>query len=525
MSGIQAQKRRRRKQVLARRRRRILRRLVHRHGQVRDTPMFAAGNIHYELADRSAATGAGGIGAMHLLARRVGLIEAIDDAVQVLKIHQPYHESDHVLNIAYNALCGGRCLEDIELRRSDEAYLDGLGAQRIPDPTTAGDFCRRFGEHDVLALMHAINAVRVRVWQQQPASFFEEAIIEADGTMAATTGECKAGMDISYKGEWGYHPLVISLANTGEVLFVVNRSGNRPSHEDAAKYLDLAAKLCREAGFRRIRFRGDSDFTQTRHLDGWDKATPGTRKIRFVFGMDAMPNLVEIAENLPENAWSRLHRPAKYTVKTAPRARPDNVKEQIVRQRQFKNICLQSEDVAEFDYQPVACRKSYRMVVVRKNLSIEKGEQRLFDEVRYFFYLTNVPGSAMSASQVVFDTNDRCDQENLIAQLKDVRALHAPVDNLLSNWAYMVMASLAWTLKAWFALSLPESPRHRGKHQAEKRTLLRMEFRTFINRFMNVPCQIVKAGRRIVYRLLAWNPWQDVFLRNVDGLRCRPMRC
>jgi hypothetical protein len=522
VSGIQAQKRRRRKQVLARRRRRILRRLMHRPGDVRHTPMFAASNIHYELAGRAQALGAGGIGAMHLLARRVGLIEAIDDAVQVLKIHQPYHESDHVLNIAYNALCGGRCLEDIELRRSDEAYLDGLGAERIPDPTTAGDFCRRFGEHDVLAMMHAINQVRVRVWQQQPASFFEEAVIEADGTMAATTGECKAGMDISYKGEWGYHPLVISLANTGEVLFVVNRSGNRPSHEDAAKYLDLAAQLCREAGFKRIRFRGDSDFTQTRHLDGWNG-----QGHRFVFGMDAMPNLVEIAENLPQNKWTALERAPRYEVKTAPRARPDNVKEQIVRQRQFKTIRLQSEDVAEFDYQPVACRKSYRMVVVRKNLSIEKGEQRLFDEVRYFFYLTNVPGGrTMSASQIVFDANDRCDQENLIAQLKGgVRALHAPVDNLLSNWAYMVMASLAWTLKAWFALSLPESPRHRAKHQAEKRTLLRMEFRTFVNRFMNVPCQIVKAGRCIVYRLLAWNPWQDMFLRNVDGLRCRPMRC
>lgn len=519
MSSIESQNRRRHKRTLKRRRRRIGQRLKHRPGDVRSAPMLNASNIHYDLADRATATHAGGVGAMHLLAQRTGLVEAINANLQLLKLHQPYHESDHVLNIAYNLLAGGRCLQDLELRRCDEAYLDGLGADRVPDPTTAGDFCRRFRESDVLALMHAINAVRVKLWQHQPASFFEEAIIDADGTMAPTIGECKQGMDISYKGQWGYHPLVISLANTGEVLFVINRPGNRPSHEGAAKYLDMAAKLCRDAGFKRIRFRGDSDFTQTRELDEWD-----TAKHRFVFGIAAMPNLVELAENLPEQAWQRLEREPRYQVKTQPRTGPTNVKEQVVRDRQFRNIRLQSEDVATFTYSPTLCGKTYRVVVVRKNLSIEKGEQRLFDDVRYFFYLTN--DRTKSASQVVFDANDRCDQENLIAQLKGgVRALHAPVDNLVSNWAYMVMASLAWTLKAWFALSLPESPRWRTKHRGEKRTLLRMEFRTFLNRFMNVPCQVIKAGRRIVYRLLAWNPDQTMFLRTVTALRNRPMRC
>jgi hypothetical protein len=541
VSAIKAQKsaqhkgehkrRRRRKRVgrkqqqarsIQRRERRMRRRLASRSGDVRSEPVLSASNIHYELSERTTATHAGGIGAMHLLARQSGLIEAINQALQLLKMHQPYHESDHVLNIAYNVLSGGRCLEDLELRRQDEAYLDGLGADRVPDPTTAGDFCRRFCEDDVLKLMHAINAVRKDIWQQQPASFFEEAILEADGVMSPTTGECKAGMDISYKGEWGYHPLVITLANTGEVLFVVNRPGNRPSHEDAAHYLDLAAQLCREAGFKRVRFRGDTDFTQTRHLDGWDEADH-----RFIFGTDAMPNLVNQAETLTDGDWKPLERRPRYTVKTQPRTKPVHVKEQIVRNRGFKNIKLKSEHIAEFDYRPTACAKAYRMVVVRKNLSIEKGppEQiRLFDEVRYFFYLTN--DRRIPASQVVFEANDRCDQENLIAQLKGgVKALYAPVDNLVSNWAYMVMASLAWTLKAWLALSLPESPRWRQKHQREKRTLLRMEFRTFVNAFMHVPCQVIKTGRRIVYRLLAWNEWQHVFLRGVEALRDRPMRC
>lgn len=366
--------------------------------------------------------------------------------------------------------------------------------------------------------MNAINAVRVKVWRQQPEPFFEEAIIEADGVMAPTTGQCKAGMEVSYQGAWGYHPLLVSLANTDEPLFVMNRPGNRPSHEGAAWYLDRSAQLCREAGFRKILLRGDTDFTQTRHLDRWDAAG-----IRFVFGIDAMANLIENAESLPKSAWSRLDRPAKYEVKTSPRARPENVKEQVVRRREFQNIRLQGEQAAEFDYRPTFCEKPYRVVVVRKNLSVERGERVLFDDVRYFFYITN--DRERSAADVVLCANDRCDQENLIAQLKGgVRALAAPVDNLTSNWAYMVMASLAWTLKAWFALSLPEAGRWKERHRDEKRRVLRMEFKTFLNAFLRVPCQIVRAGRRIVYRLLSWNPWQHVFLRGVDALRF-PMRC
>lgn len=503
---------------LARRKGKILDRLAPRAWGPQDDPMFTASNIHYELADRVRGLGAGGIGAIHLLARRTGLIEAIDERLHLLKVHLPYHESDHVLNIAYNLLCNGTCLEHLELRRNDEVYLDALGAQRIPDPTTAGDFCRRFGESDIQTLMNVMNDVRLRVWAEQPESFFGEAIIDADGTLVSTTAECKAGMDISYKGEWGYQVLVVSLSNTGEPLFLVNRSGNRPSHEGAAWYLDRAGTLCEQAGFQQILYRGDTDFTQTQHLDRWDK-----RGRRFIFGIDAMPNLVETAENLLKTRWKWLRRPAKYEVRTGPRDRPENVKEQIVRQREFENIRLTSEEVAEFAYRPTACEKNYRVVVVRKNLSVEKGEQMLFDDVRYFFYITNDWDTP--ADEIVFLANGRCNQENLIEQLKNgARALQAPVDNLASNWAYMVMGSLAWTLKAWFALSLPEKGRWSTKHRSEKLTVLKMAFKTFLNAFMLVPCQIVRGARRILYRLLAWNPWQHVFLRAVDAVS-RPMRC
>ena len=480
--------------------------------------MMTAANIHYEIAERTRATAAGGIGAMHLLARKLELDQAIDRSLRLLRIHLPYHESDHVLNMAYNLLAGGTCLEHLELLRNDEAYLDALGARRIPDPTTAGDFCRRFDAAAVDRLQEVFNATRRKVWRQQPDAFFEEAILEADGTMVETTGECKQGMDINYQGQWGYHALVLSLANTAEPLYVVNRSGNRPSHEQAAAYFDRAIALCRAAGFRKILLRGDTDFTQSEKLDAWDDDG-----VRFIFGIDAMRNLYEIAEKLPQSAWQELQRPPKYEVKTEPRQRPQNVKQQIVEAREFEDIRLVREYVAEFIYRPAKCRKHYRVVVVWKDLEVYQGQNKLFDDSRCFFYITNAWG--MPAEEVVFGANDRCNQENLLGQLKSgVRSLTAPVDSLLSNWAYMVMASLAWSLKAWAALLLPEEGRWQEKHREEKLKLLRMEFTTFRRAMMNVPAQILRSGRRLVYRLLAWNGWQHVFFRLLDQLR-QPLRC
>jgi hypothetical protein len=214
------------RKLLRKRLRSILDRIMNRPGPERDKPMMTAANIHYELGQRVQAFSAGGIGAMMLLARSTGLISLIDLNLHLLKRHLPYHESDHVLNIAFNICAGGRRLEHIELRRNDPVYLDALGAQRIPDPTTAGDFCRRFEEPDVLDLMEAINTARLRVWAQQPADFFREAIVDLDGSLVGTGAECKQGIDISYNGIWGYHVLIVSLANTGEPLYLVNRSGN-----------------------------------------------------------------------------------------------------------------------------------------------------------------------------------------------------------------------------------------------------------------------------------------------------------
>ncbi len=477
-------------------------------------PVFTATNIHYDVAAKTRGIACGGIGAIQLLVRKLGLAAAIDERLQLLKLHLPYHESDHVLNFAYNALCNGTCLDDIELRRNDVVFLDALGADRIPDPTTAGDFCRRFTAEDVEILQDVFDQTRLKVWWQQPSEFFEEAFLDVDGTLVATGACCKQGVDIACDGTWGYHPLVISLANTGEVLSVVNRPGNRPSHEGAAEQLDLAILLCRQAGFRRVYLRGDTDFTQTKQLDAWD-----AEGVLFLFGIDAMPDLKALAEELSASDWIELQRSAQYVAKGKPRRRPERVKDRIVRERGFETLTRVREDVAEVSYRPTACRESYRLILVRQTIAVEEGQARLFDEVRWRFYLTN--DREGTRRELVFKANDRCDQEDLIAQLKGgAHALRAAVDNLVSNWAHMVMTALAWDLKAWFALSVPVHPRHQAVHREQRRGLLRMEFKRFVNTIILMPCQIIRGGHRLLYRLLSWNEWQGVFLRVVFALRC-----
>lgn len=485
------------RKILRNRKARLERRLARKNFSAQAQPMLRGGNLRYEMAERAGAVGCGGLGAIHTMVQRLGLVADIDEHLQLLKVHLPYHESDHVLNIAYNILAGGMRLEDIELRRQDENFLNGLGTERLPDPTTAGDFTRRFSPEDILSLQESINRTRAKVWQEQPEGFLAEAFIDVDGTMASTYGECKGGIGLSHKGVWGYHPLVVSLANTKEVLYLVNRPGNVTSHQDSVEWIDRAIELVRpHAG--QITVRGDTDFTHTGQVDRWDDQ--GTK---FILGMDAHAKVVKLAEELSASAWSRLERLPQYEILTEPRTKPERSKEQIVRAREYKNIVLVGEEVAEMEYKPVKCERSHRLVVVRKNLSVQRGERELFEDVRYFFYLTN--RRDLSGAQVVGLANGRCDQENVVEQLKNgVNAMRMPVDDLNSNWAYMVMAALAWNLKAWFAMLVPE--RARGLE------LLKMEFRSFLQAIVQLPCQIVRTSRRLVWRILSYNGWlQDLF--------------
>jgi hypothetical protein len=283
----------------------------------------------------------------------------------------------------------------------------------------------------------------------------------------------------------------VSLANTKEVLYLVNRPGNAPSHAGAADWIDKAIDLV-NPHTERVCLRGDTDFSLTAHFDRW------AQRVDFIFGMDNTAALRSRADALDESAWSRLERTAGHVSPTGTtRARREDHKQRIVTERGYLDLRLNHEDVAEFDYRPGKCARPYRVIALRKNISKARGEQVLIQDIRYFFYITT--RTDLTPAQVVACANERCDQENIIGQLKSgVNALRVPLYDLVSNWAYMLIAALAWNLKSWFAMMM-----HR---KADRREFIRMEFRTFLHGIILIPAMIIRRARTITVRLIGYQP-------------------
>ena len=237
----------------------------------RKKPMFSASNTDYSISKKISAISYGGIGLIDKLIKKMELPEMINSELHLLKRHIPYFESDHILNIVYNIICGGTCLEDIELLRNNISYMDALGAKRIPDPTTAGDFLRRFSQKNIEKLMDIFNEANTKIWETTLSETERQnGIIDVDGTIQQTYGECKEGMDMSYKGLWGFQILACTEATTGMHLQVANRSGNKAASHNAVKYIDKSIEVVKKT-FKNVYLRGDSEFSLTSEFDRWTK--------------------------------------------------------------------------------------------------------------------------------------------------------------------------------------------------------------------------------------------------------------
>jgi len=468
-----------------------------------DGPLFGTGTRGYELSEKTTALHCGGLGLVQEIVKKSGLAELINDRVRLLKIKQPYRESDHVLNLVYNFLCGGECLDDLKLLRENSAYLDALNVNRIPDSTTAGDFLRRFGYDDNLELLDAMNEANGRIWKSAGGGKKAAcAVLDVDSSVKETYGEDKEKMDISYNGKWGFHPLLITESETNTHVCLVNRSGNEASQTNAAYWIEYSVAAVEEY-FEKIYIRGDSAFSLTYKFDEWDGAG-----LQFVFGTDSTKNLREKADNLPQSHWKKLNSRSKQS-----RQKPKTEKQKKVETREFRNMRTENEWISEFEYTPSKCQESYRIIVLKKDIRVTKGQQHLFDKSRYFFYITNIRD--MSAREVLDFIRKRCNHENKVEQLKNgVPAFYAPCSEFHANWAWMIAGALAWNIKSWIGLLFA--------NPSKGREITRMEFKRFMNNLIFIPCQILKSGRMVVYRFLNVNSWFLDSMKTINRLKTRP---
>jgi hypothetical protein len=455
------------------------------------------------VVERRGATALGGLSLASSLVRGLGLAQAIDSRLALLKAHRPYYESDHVLTHVYNLFTGGSAIEDIADLQQSEPVKAMLGATVIPDPTTAGDFLRRLDRDALHELDLSIDDAQRRVWRRRYGRRKQAlGIVDLDSHVRHVYGDQKEGADFTYKGGFGYHPLVISLASTQECLRLVNRPGNVASAEGAAAQLESLAPLLHDR-FKKVLVRGDSAFARQ---DIFDVCVD--RGMYFAMVSPEQVNFAALAENLEERRWRpfRGDPEAGAPRSTKKRKRGRNVRRRKARQRGKRDLKLERQWVAEMEYRPARSPRSYRLVIRRQRIE-ESQQGELFELWRYRFVLTNLPRS-FSTEDVVRQTYRRCDQENVIEQLQHgVAGMRMPTGSLLANSAFLTCARLAHNLKAWLAmLALPAET-------------MRWEWKRFRKSFVYVAAQVVRTGRQVILRISGAHRFAEAIERGIVRLQ------
>lgn len=448
--------------------------------------------LHLDTDARGEVTHYGGLVLAQQFMRRFGVAQRLDQRLRLFTRHAPYYESDHVLALTYTLYADGTCLEDQGALQGSEAVRRLVGACRIPDPTTAGDFLRRFkSAEDVERLSAVIDEVQEEAWSKLPRRVrrqrrqHELALVDLDGHIKPLYGEHKEGADFSYDGRWSYQPLVVSLAGSGECLRVVNQPGSARSSDAAAGALRAVLPWVKRH-FRNAIVRGDTDFDRANVLQAAiDSAA------YFAIGGRVYANRAALAQALPESAWVAFIPRARRHQSTGParQGHTPNHREHKAEQRRFRRLRTIGQWVAEIAYQPSGLDSPCRMIVRRIRIEEQDGQGALFESFRYRLVLTNLPRS-YSAREIVDLTYQRCDQENVIEQFgAGIAGWRMPVAEFMGNSAWLQIARLAWNLGKWIAqLALPAE-------------VVRWEWKRFRRHFVYIAAKVLKTGRRLMVHL------------------------
>jgi hypothetical protein len=455
--------------------------------------------LHAEVDPQSEVTPYGGLALVSEFVRKFKVAQKLDEHVNVLKLYLPYQESDHILALAMNLYVGGTCIEDLANLQQSAAVCRMVGACRIPDPTTAGDFLRRFDDRrnpgSLVGLRTAIDDVQSQVWtalsprrggKKQKRAW---AVVDLDGHTKELYGAQKEGADFSYKGTWSYHPFLISMAGTGECLALRNRPGNQRSSEGAADALDEVLPRVKQ-NFENVLVRGDSDFSR-QDVRAASKRNGGY----FAFVSRESPDRPDIVRTIPESEWKPFRTRAarhKKDAKKRPgyrhRRKKSNRRRKQARQRDYKELRLCKQWVTEVPWEFTGSDEISRLVIRRQLIEHHKGQQFLFEEYRYRYVETDLPKS-VSTQEVIDFTYERCDQEKMIGQMgSGLAAWRMPVAEFAGNCAWLEIARLAWNLGKWIAqLALPEE-------------VVRWEWKRFRQAWVYLAAQITKCSRQVCVR-------------------------
>lgn len=448
--------------------------------------------LHLESDARGEMTHYGGLVLAQQFVRRFRVAQRVDGALRLFKRHAPYHESDHVLALAYTLYADGTCLEDQAVLQGSEAVRRLVGACRIPDPTTAGDFLRRFKTaQDVEQLVGVIDEVQEAVWSNLPSKIrrrrkkHELALVDLDGHIKPLYGVQKEGADFSYDGRWSYQPLVVSLGGSGECLRVVNQPGSSRSSDAAAEAVKEVLPRVRRY-FRNAIVRGDTDFDRS---DVFNAVI--NERAYFAIGGRVYPNRTALVEAIADENWKPFVPRAEREGQSGSsrHGRTPNCRHQKAAERGFRTLRTVKQWVSEIAYQPHGLGSACRMIVRRILIEEKDGQGALFEHFRYRLVLTNLPRSYTSR-QVIDLTYQRCDQENVIEQLgQGIAGWRMPVAEFMGNSAWLEIARLAWNLGKWIAqIALPNE-------------VVRWEWKRFRRHFVYIAAKVLKLGRRWVVRL------------------------
>ncbi len=453
-------------------------------------PQIRLPKLHAELEDSDFTA----LGGLALASRMLAKLEAhrvFGAHLSLLRVPKRYRDSDHVIAQVLNLFAGGSCLEDLSQLQCSTPVRHLLGASCIPDPTTSGDFLRRFDEEQLTALDHAADDLQRSAWKLSRGRKVRKlGIVDLDSHFHPVYGDKKEGTDFSYKGPLGYHPLIATLAGTGEVLRAINRPGNAPSAAGAADCLRGLFPLLRER-FRTVLVRGDSAFAQKSIYEACEEAGH-----RFAVVSPQQVNFAKIADEVPQRSWKPF-RSEEQAAKKKRRKKRANVRRKRVRERGKHDLKLERQWVAEVDYRPARSESTYRLIIRKQKVRNSGGQGELFTEYRYRYVLTNLPKS-FRADRVVQLTYERCDQEKVIEQLKNgVSAFRMPLGQLDANSAFLKIGALAHNLKAWLAqTALPEE-------------CMRWEWKRFRYAFVYAAARVVRNARRVVLRFVRGDRYSE----------------